>query len=66
MFVAQISQHDTGNNLCFFLFLFQKNLFIVRRHLVMIQGFDGTCAALFEHVGSPADSRVNNICVLKD
>lgn len=43
-----------------------KNLFIVRRHLVMLQGFDGTCAAVFEPVDSPADSRVNNICVLKD
>lgn len=32
----------------------------------MLQGFDGTCAAVFERVDSPADSRANSICILKD
>lgn len=32
----------------------------------MLEGFDGTpCHAIFEHVGSPADSRVNSTQILK-
>lgn len=41
--------------------LFKEFVFMLRRHLVMLEGFDGTpCHAIFERVGSPADSRVNS------
>ena len=33
----------------------------------MLEAFDGTlCGAIFECIGSPADSKVNSVCVLKE